>query len=859
MGPPTAIAHYRITAKLGQGGMGAVYRATDTKLQRDVAIKILPESIAEDSDRMARFQREAHVLASLNHPNIAAIYGIEDRALVLELVDGVEPGGPLSQAEALPLIHQLIDALEYAHERGIIHRDLKPANLKVTPDGRLKVLDYGLAKAMSDEAVPAGSSTLSPTLTLCSTMAGVIMGTPAYMAPEQARGSAVDKRADIWAFGVIVHELLTGKTVFEGPTIGDTLAAVLTRDPDIESIPPLFRRLIRKCLQRDPRLRLRDISGARILLEEAERVTPPPPPTHRAVWPGWAVAALCFAVAGGFAFTHLREVSPDAALIRTSIPPPEKATFIFSGGLANTAPVALSPDGRRLVFGAKGADGKSQLWLRPLDFVNAQPLAGTADAIHPFWSPDSRYIGFFADGKLKKLDAAGGAPVTLCESASGRGGTWNQAGVILFSPSGGSGELRRVSAAGGTSTPLELDTAGRWPWFLPDGRHFLFSSLHEIRVGTLDSKSTKPLVETVSDAVYAEGRLLYLRDDTLLTQPFNLQQLALSGEAVPLAENVRSVGSQRRGIFSVSQNGMLVYQAGVSGGSHVLTWIDRTGKKLGTLGEPADLMSVALSPDGNRAAVSVLDSATHSYDIWLYDTGRDRPTRFTFDRSRGFMPALWSPDGSAVAFTQIGDGGKFALYRKPADLSGKEELLHTEKFALLPINWPAGGEEIYLGGFGIDNRNTIVAVPAKGESKSVRRVVTDNIISPRISPNGRLVVYASFESSHSEVYVRGYPEGGGKLQISINGGMQPRWSRDGKEVFYIAPDGTLTAAEVGTSGSKIEIGRVQPLFGGLTANNAGATPYDVAPDGKRFLVDIQIAPPATDGLVFVQNWRSALR
>ena len=302
-----------------------------------------------------------------------------------------------------------------------------------------------------------------------------------------------------------------------------------------------------------------------------------------------------------------------------------------------------------------------------------------------------------------------------------------------------------------------------------------------------------------------------------------------------------------------------MYQAGMSGGSHLLTWIDRTGKKLGTLGEPADLLSVALSPDGKRAATSILDPATHSFDIWLYDTGRDRPTRFTFDRSRGFMPAIWSPDGSSLAFSLAREGDVFCLYRKATDRSGKEELLHTEKFAMLPINWPSAGDEIYLGGWGIDTRNTIVAVPATGQSRSARRVLADNILSPRISPNGTSVVYASFESSRSEVYVSSYPEGGGKLQVSIDGGMQPRWSRDGKEVFYIAPDGTLTAVEIGTSGSKIEIGRVRPLFGGLSANNTGAIPYDVAPDGKRFLVDMQIAPPAAEALVVVQNWRAAMR
>jgi Tol biopolymer transport system component len=844
--PQSQIAHYRITAKLGEGGMGEVWRATDTKLNREVAIKILPEALAADPDRLARFQREAQVLASLNHPNVAQIHGVEERALVMELVEGETLAGPLSEEQALPLIEQLIDALEYAHEKCIVHRDLKPANIKITPQGKLKVLDFGLAKAMTPETA-APSPLSSPTLTMRATQLGVILGTAAYMAPEQARGHEVDKRADIWAFGVVLYEMLTARLLFGGATVSDTLAAVLRQEPELDRVPPRFRKLLRLCLEKDPRRRLRDIGDARALLEE----TAPGPSGHASVarsWPLRTAAALTLAL-GALAFLHFTETHPEPRVVRSYIPPPEGAAFAFTTGLPVSGPVALSPDGRRMTFSATTADGKLRLWLRPLDALTAQPLAGTEDAIHPFWSPDSRYIAFFAGGKLKKIDASGGPPVVLCDAASGRGGTWNQENVIVFVPSGSASGFLRVSASGGVPSVVPVDVGGRWPWFLPDGRHFLYAAVSAVRLASLDSRQTKPLIGTPSDAAYAQGHLLYLRDSTLMAQPFDLKRLALSGEPVPVAENVRSVGLQRRGIFSVSQNGLLAYQSGIGSGQFQLTWFDRAGKRLSTLGEPAGFFGFQLSPDGRSAVADIVDPATNTGDLWLYDVARALRKRFTFDNGGTFSLAAWSPDGTAIVFDSL-TNGKYGLYRKPSNLSGGAQLLYAGEARILPTSWSPDGKLILA----VEPPGRILTIPSADPKPSL--VATINTPSfPRFSTDGRWMAYSSLDSGRSEIYVVPFPGPGGKVQVSSAGGTQPRWRRDGKEIFYVAPDGRLTAAEITFNGGSLEVGRVQPLFGGIPSVGALAASYDVAADGQRFLVEVPIGLlNSGEPLTLVQNW-----
>jgi serine/threonine protein kinase/Tol biopolymer transport system component len=855
MSPPFSIAHYRVSTKLGEGGMGEVWRATDTKLGRDVAIKILPEAFASDADRMARFAREAQVLASLNHPNIAAIYGVEDRAIIMELVEGetLPIGIPLDNA--LNYARQIADALEYAHERGIIHRDLKPANIKVTPEGRVKVLDFGLAKAMSSDSV-SGNPASSPTLTMRATVAGVIMGTAAYMSPEQAAGKPLDKRSDIWSFGVIQWELLTGHCLFEGETISHILADVLRGPIDLtrlpKATPPAVRNLIGRCLERDVKKRLRDVGEARILLENP--VAEAPEREAGRFWLPWSIAAILFLLAASLAFLYFRQTPPETPVIRTYIPPPDHTTFNSSGGLSDVGPVAVSPDGRLMTFSAKGADGRTKLQIRPLEGLSAQPLAGTEGAIHPFWSPDSRFIGFFAGGRLKKIAASGGAPVTLCESTAGRGGTWNEAGVIVFSPSGIGVGLQRVSASGGVPVPLTLDVSGRWPRFLPDGRHFLYSAGTSIRLGSLDSKSSTLLVETLSDAIYSQGYMLYLRDDNLVAQLFDLKRLALAGEPVTVAENVRSVGNLRRGVFSVSQNGMLAYQSGSGQGQFLLTWFDRAGQRLGTLGEPANMVGVTFSPDRRTVATCVLDPASHTFDIWLYDVASGRPTRFTFNAMSLTSTMIWSPDGSSIVF-EANRNGRYGLYRKAANLTGGEELLYAENTRLTPSGWAPDGKAILFLRSGVGS----FGLPLAGERKPFQ--LLPGVILPysgRLSPDGRWITYVSPETQRPEVYLAPFPGSGGKIQISTTGGTQPRWRNDGKEIFYVAPDGRLMAAEVKPNGSSLEIGRVQPLVSGLPTELA-ITEYDVSSDGKRFLVTMPSEPPTPEPLTLVQNWTAGLK
>lgn len=493
----TRLGAYEVLAPIGAGGMGEVYLARDTRLDRDVAIKVLPAAVAQDGERLLRFEREAKILASLNHPNIAQVYGVEEsgetRALVMELVAGSTLAVPQPIATALDYGRQIAEALEAAHEKGITHRDLKPANIMIRPDGVVKILDFGLATVPVREA--GSDPANSPTSTMTATQAGMIMGTASYMSPEQAAGKAVDKRSDIWSFGVVLWEMLTGAKLFEGETLSHTLADVLRAPIDLgklpESTPPPVRRLIARCLERDVKQRLRDIGEARILLNQPFAPAPETPAAAPSrSWLAWGAAAVLFAIASALAFAHFRETPAEAPLIRTYIPPPDRGFFNFTGGLSATGPVALSSDGHRMTFSAKSVEGRSQLWVRAMDALTAHPLAGTEEAIHPFWSPDSRFIGFFAGGKLKKIDTFGGPPVTLCDAPSGRGGSWNEAGVIVFAPNGIAAGLQRVSASGGVPAKLDLDVAGRWPWFLPGGRNFLYSAGSTVRLGSLDSSKT---------------------------------------------------------------------------------------------------------------------------------------------------------------------------------------------------------------------------------------------------------------------------------------------------------------------------------------------------------------------------------
>ena len=871
LSPGDKLGHYEILSLLGKGGMGEVYRAKDTKLKRDVALKVLPDAFARDAERMARFQREAEVLASLNHTNIAAIYGVEDRALVMELVEGNSPKGPLPFDEAWKIASQIVAALEYAHDKGIIHRDLKPANIMVTPEGVVKLLDFGLAKAFTNrgEARTAASDSPenSPTLTIGATEVGVILGTAAYMPPEQAKGKAVDKRADIWSFGVVLYELLTGERLFKGEDVSDTLAQVLTKEPYLGKVPPKARKLLSRCLEKDPRKRLRDIGDVAYLLDDAPVTAPSPP---RLSWVAWIIAALCFLGASGLGLIHYRESASEERSLRFQIPLPEK--------LADAAS-RISPDGRYLVFAQPGG---GPLRVRSLNSLAERSLVGTEGANLPFWSPDSKSIGFFASGKLQRIEVVGGAALTLADTPSGRGATWgppdgtggNSGGVILFTPTPNS-PILRVSAGGGTVSPVTRLRSGeishRLPWFLPDGRHFFYSATNAanvahniIHVGDLSSPEDTVIGEADSDAVYSQGFLLFLRQETLMAQPFDAQRRVATGDAVSLEQQILRRSAPVYADFSASTNGLLAFSAGSAVTNLQLTWVDRAGKQLGPLGEPGIINHFHFSPDRKRVAAALGPGGTlNNADIWIYDAARGLRTRFTFDPAAESFP-VWSPDGRSIIFASTRNQ-HLDLYRKSSDGAGAEELLYSDRLEKTPTSWSADGKFLLYHAIGAGvGRNAVWVLPLTPERPGAPLKPLPFAPAPfdehsaQFSPDGRWIAYVSNESQRLQVYVARFPGAGDKRQISLEGGLSPRWRRDGKEIFYEAPDRKLMSAAVNVKGDALEVAQVRPLFGPVNGNEIFYYDYDVSADGQRFLI---LPPPQTsgEGVTVVQNWTAGLK
>ncbi len=884
------ISHYNVTEKLGAGGMGEVYRATDTKLNRDVALKVLPEEFARDADRMARFKREAQVLASLNHPNIASIYGLEEadgvRCLVLELVEGPTlaeriAAGPLPVEEALGIARQIAEALEAAHEKGIIHRDLKPANVKVTPEGTVKVLDFGLAKALEDDPSSFDISE-SPTLSVAATQAGVILGTAAYMSPEQARGQAVDKRADIWAFGVVLFEMLTGRRAFTGETISDTLAAVLRAEVDWEAVPAdmpaSIRKLLRRCLTRERKQRLQAIGDARVELESPEPsdlagvASSKPAPGRYAV--SWAVAAMLIAVVViAFAFLYFRQAPLELQGAKLQLLPPDGFEF---------GSIAVSPDGRGLAFTAVDSSGNAQLWLRPLNALTAQPLPETEGASYPFWSPDSRFIAFFADNKLKKIDASGGSPQTLCDlidaKGGARGGSWSRSGVILFGVSAfHPAPLYQVSDKGGEPRPVTtLETFSNaahhgWPSFMPDGRYFLYLAINEvdpdrtgIYLGSLDAPDARLLVRADTGAAYARdaaggtGYVLFVRERTLMAQAFDPRRLEMTGDAVPIAERVGVDLSAQRSKFSASENGVLVYGAG--SGTSQLLWFDRTGTPLGSLGPPGRDIDFRISPDGHRVAAQ-REVETGRAHIFLLELARGTSARFTFEPTYHAAP-VWAPDGSRLTFFKVGDG-RWSIWEKVSSGAGAQRLLLSTSNDLVPNDWSPDGKFLLYSERAPDTRADLWVLAARGVGSDQPRgtpfvrTQSDETFA-RFSPDGRWVVYQSNQTGRYEIYVRKFPADdsgpGGKL-ISTDGGIEPRWPRRGKEIFYIGSDNMLMAVDV-RSGATIEVGVPRPLF---PTRPVGVLRYDVTADGQRFLVATPTDEAVSAPVTVVLNWHEELR
>jgi Tol biopolymer transport system component len=874
-----------ITAKLGSGGMGEVYRASDTTLGRDVAIKVLPDAFAKDDERVARFKREARALASLNHPNIAQIYGVEDAdgvpALIMELVDGPTIADrlatrPVPVADALVIAHQLADGLDAAHSNGIVHRDLKPANLKVAADGRLKILDFGIAKAMTEDR-SADDLTHSSTTGVSATRLGVVLGTPRYMSPEQVRGLPVDKRSDIWAFGCVLWEMLTGRTPFEGETLADTLTGIIEREPEWralpESTPSKVRDLLRRCLQKDRRRRLHDIADARIDLEDAQEepaaatggiVTALP----RVKWILWSAAAALLALLAVSAVIVWKRSEPVGPETRLDVATPE-----------TTDPISLSvsADGRAIAFVATDA-GHPRLWVRRLDSVSPRALPGTDGAYYPFWSPDNRSVGFFADGKLKRIDLDTASVQVLADASAGRGGTWNSDGVILYAPQ--AGPLFSLPASGGERRQVSRIDAQRmshrFPQFLPDGRHFLYlvrsaAGAREMRglyIGDLQSTETQRIVDSdVAGVLVGTDRLLFVRQGTLFAQSFDMRRMTLGGDAWPVASQIVHNAAIGAAAVSSSPGGVLIYRAGPAE-RRQLTWFNRLGQTVGTVGEPdtGDPSDPAISPDGRIVAVS--REVDENRDIWLIDTARGARRRLTFDVGID-RSAVWSPDSTRLVFTGSSAGSRDFLQRR-VDGGAEATVLLSAPGAAQTADFSPDGRFLVFRNQDVKTRYDIWAVRmtqrpsgdlevAEGQRPFVVVQTASDERDPQFSPDGRWIAYESDESGRFEVYVQPFPGPGPKWAVSKNGGAQVRWPRQGHELVYIALDNRLMSVTVALDAERqrVKIDDPVPLF---ITNVGGAVTvrrqqYVVSADGRRFLMNAITEQPGSSPITLVQNLR----
>jgi serine/threonine protein kinase len=882
LAPGTRLGAYQILSLIGSGGMGEVYRARDSRLKRDVAIKVLPSDVAADHDRLARFEREAQVLASLNHPNIANIFGVDDSsgtpALVMELVEGPTLAdriakGPIPLDEALPISKQIAEALEAAHEQGIIHRDLKPANIKVRDDGTVKVLDFGLAKAF-DPVSAAGNATISPTLSIQATQAGLILGTAAYMAPEQARGRPVDRRADIWAFGCVLFEMLSGTRAFDADDVSATLAYVITKEPDWNALPADttigMRRLLSRCLQKEPKRRLQASGEARVQIEDLLSGTPEPlTPRQPAAQPRWrrtlpwAAASVLLSAFGGLSFTHFREaVFPVPSEMRLEITTP---------ATDHPSSFALSPDGRMIVFTVT-AEGQSNLWLRSLDSMSAKPLHGTEDGIFPFWSPDSRSVGFFADSKLKRIDIDGRSVLVLANTnrSTPRGGTWNRDGVTLFA-AGTSQAVLRVAATGGEPSPatrlLATQSGHVFPQFLPDGRHFLFYAIGRpgtrgIYLGQLDSQDAQRVVDADTAATYASsGHLLFVRQDTLFGQRFDPVRLTLIGDAAPISDQVlvESDPTARMSPVSASTTGLVAHRTGAGVTGQQFVWIDRAGTELEKVGT-SDVYRPAnpvMSPDGRRVVLT--RTLEENPDLWVLELSRGVSTRLTTDPAVDTFP-LWSPDGKTIVFTSNRKGA-FDLYQMPA-AGGVEELLFASPLTKVPLDWSRDGRFLLYEVSDPKTGPDLWALSLAGDRKSFPVVQTPfNENWGQFSPDGKWVAFQSNASGRVEVYLQSFPGPGAMIPVSTTGGAQARWRPDGKELFYINLDGRLMAVSIRIAASgDVEPGVPVPLFathiGGAVLGSLRQN-YMVSPDGQRFLMNTRVGVGSTSPITLIMNWKSA--
>ncbi len=868
------LAHYDIVAKVGEGGMGEVYKARDTRLGREVAIKVLPEAFANDEERMSRFEREARTLAALSHPNIAVLFGLEVadgvRALVMEYVAGSTladrlSAGAIPLEESLAYARQMAEALEAAHEKGIVHRDLKPANVKVTPEGTLKVLDFGLAKALEPEAA-SGDPGLSPTtVTLGATRAGVILGTAGYMSPEQVRGRPADQRADIWAYGVVVYEMLTGRRMFEGETVSDSLAGVLRADIDFSKLPaetpPAVRKLLRRCLERDHRKRLRHIGDALAELDdisaEVAAARPAPEVKRRPLW--WMIAAgVFFAAASALAVLHFTEAPPLAEAVRFQIDPPEGARLNY--------PPAVSPDGRSVAYTAT-VGGAGRLLIRPFDSLESRVLV-TEDVALPFWSPDGAYIGYFSQGRLKKVAASGGPAETIAATGQVRGGTWGAKGVIVYAAT--SGQLFQVAATGGDPKPLLAAERGTtvhgWPHFLPGGERFLVLSVTgssmpdasgELRIAGLDGSPSRRVVVARSRAEFAMGHILFQREDSLMAQRFDPERLEVTGDPFRVADGAAFVASSRRADFSASPGGAIAFRTGVTSFNE-FQWYDRTGKPLDLLtpNESGNQSHPDIAPDGSRVAVDrgadlgSRDGAGR--DIWVVDIERKTSSRLT--AGGGNWVSVWSPDSRRIAYTCTRKGIA-EICVADASGTGEVQLLLADGQPKHHLAWSPDGKLMVYEQGGAANYDLWV-LPLDGKEKPYALLSTEFFEGqPRFSPDGKWLGYISNRTGRFEVYVDGF--GGsnrGRWQISTAGGIQPRWRKDGRELCYLAADGNIMSVPIETVAGALKAGSPKALFRTSQLGTAASMHVDMTPDAQRFLLHRQADSGQPESITVVLNW-----
>jgi Tol biopolymer transport system component/tRNA A-37 threonylcarbamoyl transferase component Bud32 len=903
------LSHYRITAALGAGGMGEVYRATDTNLDREVAIKVLPPEVVGDPERLGRFKREAHLLAALNHPNIAAIYGLEEADgkpfLSLELVEGEDlkerlARGALPVDEALEIAEQVAEALEEAHNHGIVHRDLKPANVKLTPEGKVKVLDFGLAKAWDEdsrEGTSSASLSQSPTLAHSGTAAGIILGTAAYMSPEQARGRPVDRKADVWSFGVLLWEMLTGGTLFTGDTVTDVIAAVVRQEVDLDALPTTtphaVRRLMARCLRKDPRTRLPDIGAARLELQDvlAGTVTEPEageggPGTRadrrsrtreRATW--GVLALLLAGLSTVLIVQRLTDVPEPRPASHFILETPRDLDFGNADGFSFSPP-AVSPDGRSIAFAAQPPPrGTYELFIRALGDPEVRALPGTEGGVSPFWSPDGRSLGFVAGRELKKLDLGSGTVQTLCRAPRFRihGATWSAEETIVFSTGGFSrAELYSVSSAGGEAQSLGSpdesrgELSYRWPQVLPDGRQLIFEvrsddpAVAGTYVTSLDAPAGKRRILPGGGRVlYAPpGHLLYERDARLLAQRFDPEGLVTTGEAIPIASDVDDwIMFPDVGSFSASASRVVTWMT--SRNTEVsLEWVDRSGRSLGTLGEPGRYRQIALSPDNRRVAVEIMDE-DGGYDIWAIDVARGVASRVTRDPGDERDP-VWSPDSQELVFTSNRNGGddvlRMGLKGSDAPSPLPAGAGATPDNRDIAEGWLSEGNTVLYLSMGSERTVWMVSLDASEPAEPL--VASRQVDEPQVSPNGRWLAYISSESERYEVYVEPFRRSGETLRVSPDGGGQPRWRGDGKELFYLSLDGRLMSVDVreGSSGLEVSIPRVLTPADQLRAVVQGPDydDYAVTSDGQRFLVKRSVGANARQRLHVLLDWPSLL-